>query len=138
MKKILFALLAIFCLNSCKTDKKDSEETAQMKKVIAIHDEVMPKMGRLSNLAGELKARIDSTEQNGEYAEALNELQEAHESMMTWMKGFGERFEADEIAMEKKLTPQKKVWLDEEEEKVMAMQEKVNSSIAKAEALLNE
>ena len=95
-------------------------------------------MGRLANLAGELKAKIDSTEQSNEYEEAMQDLQEAHEMMMSWMKGFGERFEADEIAMEKELSPQKKEWLDEEEEKVKAMQEKVNSSIARAEALLNK
>lgn len=138
MKNLLIAIVAAFCLVSCKTEKKETEDNSQMENVIAIHDAVMPKMGRLANLAGELKVKIDSTEQSNEYEEAMKDLQEAHESMMSWMKGFGERFEADEIAMEKKLSSQKKEWLNEEEAKVKAMQEKVNSSIARAEALLNK
>jgi hypothetical protein len=56
--------------------------------------------------------------------------------MMDWMQGIGKRFDADEIMKGKALTEEKQKWLDEEEEKVNAVKEKINSSIANAEALL--
>jgi len=44
----------------------------------------------------------------------------------------------DEILNGKVLTPQKKEWLNEEEEKVNALKEEINTSIDKAEALLQK
>ena len=55
---------------------------------------------------------------------------------MDWMMNFGSRFDSEEVLNGKELTEQKQIWLDEEEVKVKALQEKVNSSIAKAETLL--
>jgi hypothetical protein len=58
--------------------------------------------------------------------------------MMDWMAGFGERFDSEEILDGKPLSEQKQQWLLEEEEKVKAMKEQVNSSIARAKALLKK
>jgi hypothetical protein len=57
--------------------------------------------------------------------------------MMEWMQGFGERFDSDEILKGKPLTDQKKQWLDEEEEKIRALEEQINGSIARARDVLN-
>lgn len=105
---------------------------------MAIHDEVMPKMGKLGKLVGQLKSKVDSTENGQQYAVAMKDLQKAHASMMDWMQGFGERFDPDEILNGKELTPKKKEWLDEEEEKVKALKQQINSSIERAETLLND
>ncbi|BFP41536.1 hypothetical protein FGF1_23810 [Flavobacteriaceae bacterium GF1] len=109
-----------------------------MQNVMAIHDEVMPKMGKLGKLVGELKSKVDTTETGKQYEVAMKDLQDAHDSMMDWMRGFGDRFDSDEILKGKELTPQKQKWLDEEEEKVKAMREQINSSIERAEALLGK
>ncbi|MGI9549914.1 MAG: hypothetical protein ACR2MT_01840 [Aurantibacter sp.] len=131
-------LLFIFCalLMSCKEEKK--ADTTQMKKVMAIHDEVMPKMSTLGNMVGDLSEKEDSTEIGIKYTEARKELQDAHKSMMDWMKGFGDRFDSDEILNGKELSEEKKKWLDEEEEKVIALKNQINESIEKAEKLLNQ
>ncbi len=125
---------------SCKEEKKttESQETTQMEEVMAIHDEVMPKMGVLGRLVGKLKAKVDSTEQGMAYEKAMKDLQAANNSMMQWMQGFGDRFDSGEILNGKVLTEQKQKWLDQEEEKVKALREQINSSIEKAEALLKE
>lgn len=107
-----------------------------MEQVMAIHDEVMPKMGKLGKLVGELKSKVDSTEAGQQYETAMKDLQAANESMMNWMMNFGERFDSDEILNGKELTAQKKEWLNEEEEKVKALQQQINSSIAAAEEIL--
>lgn len=136
MKKIilLMAALATF-VTSCNEEKQSSK----MKEVIAIHDEVMPKMGKLGSMVGELNSKEnDSTEIGRQYKEARIDLQEANEAMMDWMQNFGNRFTPDEILNGAALSEQKRQWLDEEEEKVKMLREQINSSIAKAEKLLGK
>ena len=136
MKKYYLILLSLTVTLACKTEKKSPDEPSQMEQVMAIHDEVMPKMGKLGKLVAELKQKVDTTEQGQNYEAAMKDLQAAHESMMDWMKGFGERFDSDEILNGKALTSQKQEWLNEEEEKVKALRLQINSSIENAEELL--
>ena len=138
-KLFRFSFIAFLVFSfSCKQEKKEAVQSDQMQNVMAIHDEVMPKMGKLGKLVGELKSKVDTTEIGKQYEVAMKDLQNAHDSMMDWMRGFGDRFDSDEILNGKELTPQKQKWLDEEEEKVKAMREQVNSSIERAEALLGK
>ncbi|AKA34770.1 hypothetical protein VC82_1127 [Flagellimonas lutaonensis] len=109
-----------------------------MQEVMAIHDEVMPKMSKLGKLVAELKTKVDTTETGRQYEAAMKDLQAAHKAMMDWMQGFGDRFDSDEILNGKELTPQKQQWLDEEEEKVKALREQINLSIERAEKLLKK
>ncbi|MBO0341811.1 MAG: hypothetical protein VX798_05120 [Bacteroidota bacterium] len=142
MRKIFSILLCtiLFLSFSCKQKQDDkettTESTAQMDKVMAIHDEVMPKMGTIGKLVGELKPKVDSTEMGRQYEVAMKDLQDANTAMMDWMKDFGDRFNHEEILEGKALTEEKQQWLDEEEEKVKVVKEKINGSIARAEALL--
>ncbi len=136
MRNYLTALFLAVVTLACKTEKKTPDSSTQMEQVMAIHDEVMPKMGKLGKLVAELKQKVDTTEQGQNYEAAMKDLQAAHESMMDWMQGFGDRFDSDEILNGKALTPQKQAWLNEEEEKVKALRQQINSSIEKAEALL--
>lgn len=138
MKKFI-SYLALACLLvgiSCKEEKKAPEGPSQMEKVMAIHDEVMPKMGTIGKLVGELRPKIDSTEVGQQYEEAMKDLQDANTAMMDWMREFGDRFNHDEIMNGKELTEEKQQWLDEEEEKVKVVKEKINGSIERAQALL--
>ncbi|UOY04715.1 hypothetical protein L0P88_12185 [Muricauda sp. SCSIO 64092] len=138
-KLLSFSFIAFLVFSlSCKQEKKEAAQSTQMQNVMAIHDEVMPKMGKLGKLVGELKSKVDTTETGKQYEVAMKNLQNAHDSMMDWMRGFGDRFDSDEILNGKELTPQKQKWLDEEEEKVKAMREQINSSIERAEALLGK
>lgn len=139
-KKALLPLIFSLMIVSCKQEKKSTEDQAptQMETVMAIHDEVMPKMGKIGRLVGELKSKVDTTAQGMAYEKAMKDLQDANKGMMEWMQGFGNRFDSDEIMKGKELSPEKQQWLDEEEAKMKAVKEKINSSIEKAEALLKE
>ena len=118
---------------------KGKEESTKMNQVMAVHDEVMPKMGQLGKLVGELKAKEnDSTEIGKQYKMARIELQEANEAMMDWMQNFGDRFTPDEILNGAELSEQKKQWLNEEEVKTKALRNQINASIEKAKSLLNK
>ncbi len=139
MKKYALSIfLVLFLLSACKQEKKTPEGPSQMEQVMAIHDEVMPKMGTLGKLVGELKSKVDTTETGVQYEAAMKDLQEANKAMMDWMMAFGNRFDSDEILDGKELTEEKQKWLDEEEAKVKALKEQINSSIEKAEALLGK
>ena len=107
-----------------------------MDRVIAVHDEVMPKMGTIGKLISELEPKVDSTSVGKQYEVAIDDLKEGYNLMMDWMKGFGDRFDSDEIMEGKALTKEKEAWLIEEEENVNIMKDKINSSIANAEKLL--
>ncbi|TAI47877.1 hypothetical protein [Flagellimonas allohymeniacidonis] len=135
---LLFPSLVIFLFFSCKQEKKTPEGPTQMEKVMAIHDEVMPKMGKLGKLVGELKAKVDTTETGLQYEAAMKDLQGANTAMMDWMMNFGDRFDSEEILEGKELTEQKQLWLDEEEEKVRALRDQINQSLENAEALLQK
>ena len=125
-------------LVSCKNETKKNEVPSQMEEVMAIHDEVMPKMGTISHLIADLKPKVDSTEVGKENLKAIRDLQGAHKSMMDWMKDFGERFNYEEIMNGMELTTKKQGWLKEEEVKVNELREKINTSIANAERVLAE
>lgn len=138
MKKyiLILASLVLTIFLACKEDKKTSPETNQMKTVMAVHDEVMPKMGKIGSLVAQLRKKIDSDQGGVIEKKAMEDLQDANASMMEWMQGFGNRFDSEEIMDGKALTEEKKQWLSEEEEKVNIVKEKINTSIANAEALL--
>ena len=141
IRLLLIGMIISVLFYSCKEEKKADEpdsSTTKMEEVMAIHDQVMPKMSTIGKLVGELKPMVDSTETGLEYGKAMNDLQDAHKAMMDWMQGFGSRFDSDEILNGKELTDQKKEWLLEEEEKVKALRDQINSSIENAERILGE
>ena len=138
---LIFTLVLSLIIFSCKEESKSNQandSTSKMEEVMAIHDEVMPKMSTIGKLVAELKPMADTTDQGLQYQKAMTDLQDAHKSMMDWMKGFGDRFDSDEILNGKELTAEKTVWLLEEEVKVNALKEKINSSIENAEELLQK
>lgn len=138
MKKItLLVIVGFLFITSCKEEKRN-EEASQMEQVMAIHDEVMPKMGQLGKLVGQLKPMADSLGTDSPQAKAMRDLQDANKAMMDWMQGFGNKFEPEEIMEGQELSEEKKLWLNEEEIKMKELKEKINSSIANAEALLEK
>jgi len=147
-KFLTFCFLALtLAFVSCKDDNKQKEgsqqeqvddSSAQMKEVMAIHDEVMPKMSELNAMIVKLEAEVDSTTARGqEAATIVFELQDAYKSMMTWMKDFSQGFTTEEIMDGSELNEEKKQLLNQEEEKVRIVRDKINGSLEKAKSFLN-
>ncbi|WP_158974625.1 hypothetical protein [Cellulophaga sp. L1A9] len=132
---LILSILAISLTTSCKdSDKK--EAPTQMQEVMAVHDEVMPKMSTIGRLISKIDEKMQETDSTETLLNAQVELKTANKAMMEWMKGFGNRFESDEIMKGKALSKEKQQFLDEEEIKVKALRDQMNSSIKNAEALL--
>ncbi|MDB2606313.1 hypothetical protein N9Y48_00905 [Zobellia sp.] len=134
MKKIILLVSLVFVSITISCSSKPDQ--TQMKTVMAIHDEVMPEMGKMGRLVGELSSKEDSTKVGLKYTKARKDLQEAHKSMMDWMQNFGTRFTSDEILNGKELSKEKQVWLEEEQESIETVRDQMNESIKVAEELL--
>lgn len=134
----MLILSAGIALSSCKQEQKDEKkEQTQMELVMSIHDEVMPKMGKIGQLRTQIQEQIDTTTTRGKEAKEIGlELQDAYDSMMNWMSAFSGRFSSKEIMDGASLSEEKQLWLDQEEEKVKVVRDKINNSIARAESFL--
>lgn len=81
-------LMTICCLSiwSCKHQHGQSESPLY-KDVMAIHDKVMPEMGKIHSLKKQLKA-IEVPQANEIILDHVKDLNDADEAMMTWMADF--------------------------------------------------
>ncbi len=131
-KNIFWILLAVVVCYACESKNIQLKE-----EVIAIHDEVMPHMGKLSSLQKEFLERADqlASEDSAAQHELIEqlrstavELDAAYDGMFVWMRQFepeqGERSDEEFNAylLEQKVLVEK-VKLD------------INNSLEKAEAL---
>ncbi len=103
---------------------------------MATHDEIMEKMPEIVQLVNQLKQNADTSNSSQQHQKAIDDLKASNQAMMTWMQGFGERFTADEMMKNKALTEEKKQWLLEEEEKVNSLRDQINTSIKRAQKLV--
>ncbi len=127
---VTIALLLFSCGNQ---DQKREEEL--YRQVMDTHDEVMTQMGEVMRLEKQLNDNIDqlktedSTENKEpriEYLTTLkNNLTEANEAMMQWMREFNN--DMDEMSHEEKMN-----YLQQENEKIVSVEEKVTTAIDNA------
>jgi hypothetical protein len=130
MKKLIVMMALATSLAAC-TDERKKAADALDKEVMQIHDEVMPKMGKVLTYRKRINNKIDSCS-NQACKDSLQPisyaLSKADEDMMQWMRNF-ERPEGLDTA-EAYLTVQK-----QEIEKVSAL---VEEGLKNAEAVLGE
>ena len=116
----LFISLVLF---SCghKGDKNDP----LYKEVMAIHDEVMPKLSTIHKLKKQLKKTENATEK--EVLDLILNLDKADEAMMVWMEEFDPPADG----------PERKTYLTKELTSVSVMADKINNSIKAAKSYLD-
>lgn len=130
---LIFLLLAISCQSSKKEEKKDVSKLK--KEVMAIHDDVMPKMGALRRASKELMALGDSIQpidsaRAATYLNAAQELVDANESMMEWMRQYEPEFTGDDDEVWNYYTLQK--------EEIKKVSDLMNNELKEGQALLNQ
>ncbi len=119
MKQFILLFLTIALFTACE-EKSDLEA-----EVIAIHDEVMPKMGAMHLARKNLREVMKSTEDEAIKSEILtmiSDLENADEGMMTWMHEW--KVPENE--------PEKRVYLLKEKEKITKVKHDMLSSLEKA------
>jgi hypothetical protein len=98
MKKIRILAVAAILSTTFMVGCGGPNATQELsKKVMAVHDEVMPRMDEMHQLSMQLKAVVDSlkadTMQNHtgmivNYTEAAANIEQASEGMMSWMRSY--------------------------------------------------
>jgi len=109
MKNLTLILLTF--LLACGSAKQE-EQQALKDEVMAIHDEVMPKMGELRRARKDLMLQADSlAETNPDRAALLHaaaeEIAAASEGMMQWMRAYEPEFEGTDEEIMQYLEDQK-------------------------------
>lgn len=137
MKKI--SILLLFAAMACGGEKAAHE--AMKSSVLEVHDEVMPKMGQLMKLkeqllskAGEMAENDSADERITELRGLANELESAHEGMMTWMHQWSENAGpyTSGTAPSEEIT----AFYKAEQKKVNRVKAHINGSIEKAQKAL--
>lgn len=131
---LIFSLFAF--LLACGPNQKDLN-SKKREEVIAVHDEVMPKLGQLKAFekraikrAGELAAMDAVDSAQVERLEALaKELDQAYEGMFVWMR----QYELDE---EGKTPEEIKAYLEEQMILVTEVNKAIKDVLAKSDSLL--
>ncbi|MBT0607307.1 lipoprotein [Aequorivita echinoideorum] len=142
MKKLIYILFAMLVIAGCNNGKKEElrneNESSKMNEVVAVHDELMPKMSTVGELQGKLRAQIDSINPDSTKVAVLGELKAANENMMEWMKSFGRDFTFEEINKDEKLSPEKEQLLSKYEKSVSELKEQMNAAIRNAETIIEK
>ncbi|NAS10754.1 hypothetical protein [Poritiphilus flavus] len=137
-KKFILSLLIACGIFYVGMAQEAASNTANMKEVMGLHDEVMEEMPKLVRLIGQLETKAQNSSDSQKYLDAIDDLKKANTSMMSWMEGFGKRFTADEMYKNRGLTAQKQQWLVEEKKKVIELREEIYGSLKQANSVLEE
>lgn len=134
--KLIFSLVLLMQACGPSQNEINSERRTE---VIAVHDEVMPKMGQLKSYEKKALQKADEyaamdsidTSKAQEMEDLALELDQAYEAMFVWMRQYdtedGER-SPEEV----------KVYLEEQMESVGEVNQKIKTALAKADSLLRD
>lgn len=143
--KTLFIAVLALGLSSCgqKDSKGDVEEfNTLLAEVFEVHDDMMPQMGKISEMRQELEVLAQEQPMDSvAYNEAIQDLIAAHKGMMDWMKDFGVVFPYKEDRLEGMTEAQIKESIElmkEQKVSVDAMKLKMQESMEKAQVLLEK
>ncbi len=144
MRNYCFLLFSLLLLAACGASEKEQNalvEKEAFDTMIALHDEVMPKMGPINKLSRQLKSVfpvVDSTNAAlGERViQAIGDLEEADDGMMAWMNMNGGK-KLEKLQAEKS-HEEIMQYIKEEENSITNVKGLMLSSIEQAEDLLAE
>lgn len=130
MKKILLSVLMLSVIFSCS--KSEDKQKKMIEEVMAVHDEVMPKMDEIMTLKGQLdsisKVSLDSSKAKELYVA----LDSADVQMMEWM----EKYNPDQVKGKSEEEVVK--YYEDEKNKIIKVKELTNASIEEAKAFLKK
>jgi len=139
MKNLMIAALIIVAA-ACSPSKKGEATQEETQKpdlnsqVMAVHDEVMPKMGDLRAVQKKLSAMADSMSMDSVSAASYRDLAArvaaANESMMDWMRNFNRDFQGTDEEV--------RAYLEGELKKIKKVREEMLGSLKDGQKALGE
>lgn len=131
-----FIVVLIAILVACGGAKEEKDPVSDLKEeVIAVHDEVMPKMGELRKVEKLLRSKADSLSEAdslvaNRHVAAADAIEHANEGMMNWMRNFDPNFEGTEEEILK--------YLDDQKKSIEQVKQKMLQSLDTGKALLEQ
>ena len=133
------AMASVFTACDQHADLREQYNTL-FTEVIALHDEIMPKMNELSKLQEELSITdSDSTAIDEKRQEAILKLKKADDNMMMWMHNFTDTYVKDRKPVAKMTQDELQTAIDgleAELKKVNELKDFTNQSITQAQNLI--
>ncbi|MCB0845689.1 MAG: hypothetical protein KDE26_20705 [Bacteroidetes bacterium] len=134
---LYFITVLIGLVVACQSETNKEPNAAQLaEEVMAIHDEVMPKMSQIFYLKDSLNKYMNHWDSLGEnpekitqFKEAVRALEQGDKMMMNWMRGYKMPKEGDN-------SPETIGYLQMEKEKVEKMRDTIHSALEKTQQLL--
>lgn len=113
MKNLILIAAFVFSFACSAPAKKESasEQPSLKDQVMAVHDEVMPKMGDLRKAQKALLTKAETTTDSTEVAQLKQlaaDIEAANEGMMVWMRNYDPNFSGTEAETENYLNDQLK------------------------------
>lgn len=111
IRLLLFSILSIGMITGCGKKEEPTETPKQVdaavqklhNEVIAVHDEVMPRMGELMSLKTALTQAADTLPSLGDsLTNVVGRLEEADDAMMSWMRQFKPMLDTSNVEVAKK------------------------------------
>jgi hypothetical protein len=124
----LVLLITIFTC-ACKPDLSNPKIEEIYKEVMVIHDEVMPEISTIHKLKKKIR-KID--DKSSVSLELIKKLDDADESMMSWMAEFGKFRSMNKAKDEEKIT-----YLKNEKEKINEISKMMKQAISEGMTYLS-
>lgn len=131
MKKIFLTISIIASLTACQKNAEDKQKV-MIDEVMAIHDEVMPKMDDLMTLKGSLDSAIKVSPDSAKAKQLYAALDSADNQMMDWMQAYN----PDQVKGKSEEEVSK--YYAEEKTKISSVKELTNKSIEDAKGFLGK
>ena len=130
MKKILLPILMLPFVFACS--KSEDKQKKMIEEVMAVHDEVMPKMDEIMTLKGQLDSVAKVSPDSLKAKDLYVALDSADVQMMNWM----EKYNPEEVKGKSEEVVVK--YYEEEKNKIVKVKELTNASIEEAKAFLKK
>lgn len=143
LKKSILLFVFTFIMGACQNQSPESTDASsedaqatstQVKElqqdVMAVHDRVMPKMNKMSQLQTELKNTAVGMADSAKFMAISSDLNQAQEGMMDWMRNF--KYPEEEGWS----TEQTKDYLKQQHNLMLQVEQQTNLSIHRADSIL--
>lgn len=135
---LFFLFLTTTALYSCQPNQEELNKSKRAE-VIAVHDEVMPKIGQLKRLEKEAEKKIEMLQMSGT-VDSLQiqdlkvlafDLNQAYDAMFVWMRQY-------KTEDEEKTPEEIKVYLEDQALKINEVNEQIKAILSKSEEVLKD
>ena len=132
MKKIIIPVLFLLGASSCQKAQQEDQQKKLIDEVIAVHDEVMPKMDEIMTLKGQLDSVAKVSKDSAKARDLFIQLDSADIKMSNWMAEYNPE------SVKGKGNEEVMKYLENEKKRINEVKDITNTSITNAKQFLSK